>query len=298
MCNMTKEEIIQKFDNVRIWRRGDERAPHKPLLILYAIGRLLRDEIRLVPYSEIDVDLGKLLQEFGPGQTTRGTNYPFWRLQEDSIWEVINSHEIVPNSSGDARKSDLLEHNVSGGFHECIAEQLQNNSALVIEIIQRRLNKDFPPSIHSEILQAVNIELPLQVSETRGRSSNFQKNILRAYEYKCAICGFDVKLGTSPIALEASHIKWKSHGGPNKTVNGLALCVMHHKLFDLGAFTLSKQLQILVSDDAHGTKGFKEWLMDFHGKKINFPQRQSYHPEVEFIGWHVREVFKGDYREL
>ena len=298
MCNMTKEEIIQKFDNVRIWRRGDERAPHKPLLILYAIGKLLRDGTRLVPYSEIDEGLGKLLQEFGPRQTSRGTNYPFWRLQEDSIWEVTNSHEIVPNSSGDARKSDLLEHNVSGGFYECIAEQLQNDSALVIEIIQGRLNKDFPVSIHSEILQAVDIEFPLQVFETNERSSNFRKDILRAYEYKCAVCGFDVKLGTSAIALEASHIKWKSHGGPNEEVNGLALCILHHKLFDLGAFTLSKQLQILVSDDAHGTKGFQEWLMDFHGQTINLPQRRAYYPEMDYVGWHVREVFQGDYREL
>lgn len=86
--------------------------------------------------------------------------------------------------------------------------------------------------------------------------------------------------------------------GPNETGNGLALCVMHHKLFDRGAFTLSKQLQILVSDNAHGTKGFEEWLMDFHGQNIIFPQRQSYYPETEFIGWHVREVFRGNYREL
>ena len=44
--------------------------------------------------------------------------------------------------------------------------------------------------------------------------------------------------------------------------------------------------------------GFREWLMRFHGKKINFPQRQSYYPKADFIGWHVREVFQGAYREL
>lgn len=66
----------------------------------------------------------------------------------------------------------------------------------------------------------------------------------------------------------------------------------------VGAFTLSKQCQILVSDDAHGTKGFQEWLMDFHGQKINFPQRRFYYTDMEFIGWYVREVFKGNYREL
>ena len=295
---MDREAIIELFDNVKIWRRGDERAPHKPLLILYAMGRLRNDGIRLIPYSEIDEGLGRLLQEFGPRQTSQGTQYPFWRLQADSVWKVTNAENITPNSAGDVSKRDLLEHNVSGGFPEDIAEQLQNDSTLSIEIAQMMLDKHFPDSIHSEILQTVDIEFPPQVFETRGRSLNFRNSVLRAYEYKCAVCGFDVRLGSTSIALEASHIKWKSHSGPNKEVNGLCLCVMHHKLFDLGAFTLSRELHILVSDDVHGTTGFQEWLMDFHGKKISLPQRRLYYPELEFIGWHVREVFKGDYREL
>ena len=86
--------------------------------------------------------------------------------------------------------------------------------------------------------------------------------------------------------------------GPDTEVNGLALCSLHHKLFDRGAFTLSQELEVLVSDEAHGSVGFQEWLKNFHGKEINFPQRQSYYPSEDFIGWHVREVFKGEYREL
>ena len=65
-----------------------------------------------------------------------------------------------------------------------------------------------------------------------------------------------------------------------------------------GRLRYPKKRQILVSKDADGSVGFEEWLMRFHGKKMNFPQRVAYHPAVEFIGWHVREVFQGDYREL
>ena len=53
----------------------------------------------------------------------------------------------------------------------------------------------------------------------------------------------------------------------------------------------------MVSDDAHGTAGFDEWLMRFHGEKLNFPQRQTYYPSENFTRWHVREVFQGEYRE-
>jgi hypothetical protein len=31
-----------------VWKRGGERAPHKPLLALYAIGRALRGEPRMM----------------------------------------------------------------------------------------------------------------------------------------------------------------------------------------------------------------------------------------------------------
>ena len=294
---MDRETIIQKFEQLKVWRNGDERAPHKPLLVLYAIGRLRQDGNRFLPYSEIDDSLGNLLREFGSRQTNYGTQYPFWRLQNDEIWEISDADKIGQTSSGDALKSDLVRYDVSGGFLEDIAHQLQRDSKLSFEIIQGLLGAHFPSSLHEDILQAIGIEFPLQRPNQRS-NSNFRANILKAYEYKCAVCGFDVQLRHQPVALEASHIKWRQAEGPDEVINGLALCSLHHKLFDRGAFALSDQLEILVSDDAHGSVGFEEWLMRFHGEKINFPQRQSYYPAPEFIGWHVREVFQGDYREL
>ncbi len=295
---MNREQIRQRFETLQQWKSGGDRAPHKPLLVLYAIGKLLRGEDRLISYTDdIEENLENLLKEFGPRRDNYNPHFPFWRLQNDGIWEVPDADKIRQTASGDAYITDLRNYNVSGGFNETISEQLQNDSELAYDIIRSLLDAHFPHSYHEDILQAVDIELPLQAFDTRTRPSNFRKDILRAYEYKCAVCGFDVKLGDTPVALEACHIKWQKAGGPNDAVNGLALCVMHHKLFDRGAFTLSKRLEILVSDDAHGTKGFQEWLMDFHREKINFPQRKSYYPIEDYINWHVKEVFKGEYRE-
>ena len=296
---MNRERILQQFETLRQWGSGGERAPHKPLLVLYAIGKLLRGEDRLISYkNDIEENLENLLREFGPRRDNYNPHFPFWRMQNDGIWEVTNANSIRQTASGDAYITDLRNYNVSGGFNETICEQLQNDPELCFEIVQRLLDAHFPPSIHEDILQVVNIELPPPTFDPRVRPSNFRVNVLRAYEYRCAVCGFDVKLGDSLVALDACHIRWQRADGPDTEVNGLALCSLHHKLFDRGAFTLSKQRQILVSDDAHGTTGFQEWLMNFHGNMINFPQRRSYYPEEEFIGWHVREVFQGDYREL
>ena len=45
---MTPDEILRAFDNIRVWRQGDRRAPHKPLLIRMALGSLARGGVRRV----------------------------------------------------------------------------------------------------------------------------------------------------------------------------------------------------------------------------------------------------------
>ena len=68
---------------------------------------------------------------------------------------------------------------------------------------------------------------------------------------------------------------------------------MHHKLFDLGAFTISNEMAVRVSEHAHGTTGFRQWLKAFHGESIAAPIRASYAPAEPFLQWHVRGVFRG-----
>ena len=276
------------------------RAPHKPckVLILYAIGKLLQGKDRLLPYSEVDEKLGELLRDFGPKRKNYQTQQPFWRLRNDEVWEIPAEYKVRQTTSGDARKRDLDKYDVAGGFTEDIARQLSDDADLTSQIVQDILFEHFPPSIHRDILEAVQIELPLPRVGHVKRDSNFLESVLLAYEYKCAVCGFDVRLRYQPIALEAVHIKWQQAGGPDTETNGLALCVLHQRLFDRGAFTLSKQLRIMVSNEANGSAGFQEWLMRYHGQTLSFPQRKSYYPNERYITWHVREVFQGKYREL
>ena len=36
---MDSKAVPKRFDDLSIWKQGDQRAPHKPLLVLYALGR-------------------------------------------------------------------------------------------------------------------------------------------------------------------------------------------------------------------------------------------------------------------
>jgi putative restriction endonuclease len=265
---MTSDEIRDRFRSLTVWKRGGERAPHKPLLALYAIGRTLRGEPRMAPYAEVDKDLGKLLVEFGPPRQSVHTEYPFWRLRNDGVWELTHTENVNVSRSADARKSDLLAHEVGGGFPAELQERLAKDPRLASEIVQDLLIANFPETLHQDILDAVGIEIAPGARAAAPRRLDFRERVLRAYEYRCAVCGFDVRLGTIPVALEAAHIKWHQAGGPDEEFNGLALCTLHHKLFDRGVFTLSGKLTIIVSESANGTKGFQEWVVAFHGEAL------------------------------
>jgi len=45
---MQPDELREAVANIKMWQRGDQRAPHKPLLLLYALGRLSQGESRLM----------------------------------------------------------------------------------------------------------------------------------------------------------------------------------------------------------------------------------------------------------
>lgn len=42
----------------------------------------------------------------------------------------------------------------------------------------------------------------------------------------------------------------------NSSINGVALCSLHHKLFDRGVFTVTESLDVVVSEQANGSVGF------------------------------------------
>lgn len=77
---MSQSSIIDRFRTLNTWRRDAEEAPHKPMLVLYALGRWHTSRIAQIPFAEVDRDLTQLLRDFGPERASYHPEYPFWRL--------------------------------------------------------------------------------------------------------------------------------------------------------------------------------------------------------------------------
>ncbi len=285
---MNEHKLKERIRNLSIWKKGDQRAPHKPLLILYAFSQLQRDN-RLLAYKEVREKLKTLLIEFGPARKLYHPEHPFVRLVNDEIWEI---NSLVAREN--IKDGWLLKNNIYGGFKEEVYNLLIKDRKLVKELAEIVLSQHFPETIHEDILREIGLDFT--VNNQRHRDPDFRNKILRAYEYSCAVCGFDVRLGSTLVAVEAAHIKWHQAGGPDIEENGIALCSMHHKLFDRGVFTLSNSKKLLVAEEAHGSTGFDEWLMRYHNKSLRNPINPDYYPKDSFVHWHVKEVFRSPAR--
>jgi len=305
---VTRDQILAAFDGMRVWQRGDKRAVHKPLLVLLALGRLARGEAPLVEFADIEGKLGSLLREFGPSGSEASRHNPFWHLRTDGLWQLAGPEAILvrPPSAGPTI-TELRQGHVSGGFPEPLRLALARDPALVAEIAGRILNAHFPESIRQDVLDAVGLSLEVEgttsdattaATPARRRDPAFRAKVLLAYEYRCCVCGHDLRLGDNVIGLEAAHIKWFQAHGPDVVPNGLALCSLHHKIFDLGAFTvLPGNHQIVFSRHLMGAHDTKDKLLAHHGASLIQPQSKDYLPNPEFLAWHRTEVFKEPGRE-
>lgn len=292
-------KLIDEISGIVVWSRGEQRAPHKPLLILYALGALLRGEEKLL-FSDIEKPLTELLKEYGPKRQAYHPEYPFWRLQNDSIWMLDNADKCESRKSNtDAKVSELRENEVRGYFRPDIKDELCSDKLLFAEVVRVLLDNHFPETLHGEIQEACGINLEFSKAGKK-RDPAFREKILRAYQYRCAICGFRAQMEGRHLALEAAHIKWHAAGGPDIESNGIAMCSLHHKLFDKGAFML-KDNRMLLSESVYGDKGnlsFENMLLNLHGEELDEPIRAEYTPNEDWVKWHASQVFKGPARSL
>ena len=294
---LQRQRIIDLFLEIKTWQRKGERAPHKPLLLLVELGRCARGESRTVHYLDVEKQLGSLLTEFGPPRKT-SPSYPFWRLQADKIWQVSDRAKLdLRAANTDPKISSLRKINPTGALDAEIWQTLRRSPALIRELAALLLDQHFPASIHEDILAEVGLDLDYRSNRQKKRDPAFRERVLRAYEHRCAVCGFDLRLGHVDLALEAAHIMWHQAGGPDIESNGLALCTLHHKMFDRGAFTITDEHRVVVSQDVFGSTGLQEHLMKHHTHRLRQPQSSDYISGAGYLAWHRKEVFRGQARQ-
>ena len=88
---MKRNEFLKVLDRLSMWSSHGRRAPHKPLPLLLALGRVVRGRDRLARYQDLEKPLIGLLKRFGPPRKAHHPEFPFGRLRNDGegrLWEI------------------------------------------------------------------------------------------------------------------------------------------------------------------------------------------------------------------
>ncbi|HKJ00823.1 MAG TPA: HNH endonuclease [Longimicrobiales bacterium] len=295
--SLTSDEVRARFHDLGVWER-DERAPYKPLLLLYVLGRYAHGSRRLIEFRRIEEDLAKLCAEFGkPNSAKHNPVAPFWELLQAGVWEVPGSEKARTKPGAAPTRAWLAKYEVAGGLTPELFGAVAGDPDLLRDVAGDLLEAHFPGTLHPEIMAAVKLDPAMGIPPSR-RDPKFRAVVLKAYEAKCALCAFDARMGDSLVGLEAAYVRWHQAGGPSTVSNGMALCSLHHKLFDRGAFTLTHDRRVVVSAELHGTAATEQWITRHHGSKLRLPRRSANHPDPAHVDWHRREVFREPARPL
>lgn len=289
----TELDVLHRLTHLRQYTDRGRRAPHKPLLVLMALAKLEAQGTSELDWSsEVRERLGALLDEFGAGRSSPA--YPFTRLRSDGVWHL--SRDSIANDS----LTDLNSGPVSGAFAPDIERALLLSPALRHRVARTLVAQQFPDTLATDILLAVGLEpdevlhahAEIAPAVERRRRPGWRESIIEAWDRQCAFCSFDGSLGGAAVGIEAAHVRWFTFEGPDEQDNGLALCALHHRLFDRGVLGLSDPETVIVSTAFSARTDAGRATYDLHGRRLR-PRPGTALPHVEHVGWHTAEVFRG-----
>lgn len=300
---MASEQVLDRIRNLNMARVSGKRAPHKPLLILVALGAWQRG-IRDVPFPLIEATLLPLLKAWAPPTKSRPQpELPYWYMRSDGLWQVHQADQLECKSSGFPTLAALRQS--SAAFTADVQEWLDRDDSALLSMAWLILEQHFLPSTYEALLDQCGLDIPLPFSlqpssvindpanaGQRYRTAGFRREVLQAYDYRCAVSGLQIWLGGTEIACEAAHVMAHAFGGPDSVDNGLALEPTLHLLFDRGIWSLSDDRRILVSQDFTGSDAGLERIRSLSGQRIRDPKPGQPLLNPEYIRWH-REANAG-----
>ena len=286
---------VEGLLNLRQYQHGGKRAPNKPLLVLMALGRLATTGSSELRWHDDSAALGRLVSEFGLATQTSAAQsaaYPFTHLRSDGVWELSAD---VPHD----RVGPLKEQHVTGRLTSAIEAALLAQPGRIDQVARQIADAQWPSTVSSDVLEAVGFDLDLVPAlvatplepEVRRRSAAWRTSIVRAWDGACAFCGYDGQLAGAPVGIDAAHVRWFNFDGPDEADNGLALCSLHHKLFDRGALGLTPTYHVQVSE-AFRAVGQGRAVYDLHDRELR-PRPGTVLPAERYLEWHRTQVFRG-----
>jgi putative restriction endonuclease len=284
---------LDELSKIKTHRSGQVVSLHKPLLLLLALSRFLKNGEERFLYDDVEEEMKRLLVEYGLKNTKAvRPQYPFVYLASSSaLWKCSVNKSELSNPDVATRKEVLgATGQLMPGFISFLKEKDHAE-----QVITTLLHTYWPEAYHNEILETLGFGdlqsmAAYKANKPQSRDKSFVVDVLDAYERKCAICGYSIRLGDALIGIDACHLKPIQHYGDDLVTNGLALCKMHHWALDRGAISINPNRQVIISEKLNGPK-LDDFFVLYNNKPIHIPRDNKKHLADANIEYHLEYVF-------
>lgn len=200
-------------------RPGVSARAAQALLLLWLFGRFASTGSTAAVYAEAEEPVSTLINDFGPAIASASAGrqraaMPFVHLERET-WDLRDGSgtEIGPDAP---ERGPWLAGCGAVGRLRPGAEQLLADPGTLAAAARLLLDLHFTPGLAAMICDAMGLDLAVlelaaspavAVARRSLRRPGFAEEVLRAYAYQCAMCGFDGALGRNPVGLEAAHVR-------------------------------------------------------------------------------------------
>lgn len=290
------------------------RAPHKPFLLLsvmdhFTQGLITRNFIE--PSFDLVDTFNTYWQAIMPPGAKTTMAYPFPRLQNDGIFQLVNTPDFIgridPNAISSMKK---LREVCAGAILEkdlflklCHPEEREQIRArIVLHYFVEEIQKAVLECGHVNIKAYEYSRNLLRLNETqipfddnfqneKVRDQGFRKAIVSLYDHRCAMCGIRMLTPDGHTVVEAAHVKPWSQSHDDNPTNGMSLCRLCHWSFDEGLMSVNKNYEVMVSKRVTTEKNYPGHILTLSNRGIFKPEDQAFWPGQENLGWHREERF-------
>jgi len=301
----------------------NHRAPHKPFLLLAVIDLIALGIIQtnLIELKADLIDTFDLYWVKVMGvEKNSSPILPFYHLKSDKFWH------LVPVPGMEQALSLVQQIRSLGQFQQLLVgarfdEELFQLLTIDNERDQLRrilIETYFAPAVRPQLVEvgqitAESFQYSLELLDrlrgrfrlrekpetsekyhTESRSAAFRREVVKAYDHRCAVCQIRLVTPEGRTAVAAAHIvPWHiSHNDDPR--NGMALCGLHHWSFDQGIIGVAPDYRIVVSPILRKDQAETEPIRRLADKALYLPQDRLVRPAKQALKWHQARVFRAE----
>lgn len=295
------------------------RAPYKPLLLLAVSDCITTGSItsNFIEYSDDLLGNFDRYWDIVVGSTKFANPIqPFFYLRSEGFWHLQAQPGMQQRlaATKDIKTIGQLNQLVLGATLDQPLFELLQQPAAREQLCQTLIQHYFTPELWPALgmIAQINTQIfdysKLLIEQSRRkfreipatdtpyqievRSSAFRQIVVPSYDYCCAICGIRIITPEGRSAAEAAHIIPWSQSYNDDPRNGVALCGLHHWVFDQGLLTITPIYKVQISPLVDDQPSANQALLVFARQSIQLPTQVHLYPDPVALKWHNQFVYR------